>query len=357
MTGVAASGEPRLRTRSALRRWSGWRALVRLLGALAIASGAAAVVTQAAMDRHLRALRREPLPAVSPVDVVSQFHNAAPIRVSVSLGWRKTPYVTTVDDVLTDVRLWRRMRFDDWDVVANPTRDRALDAMLARYQDLLASPARWDAMTPQDWDLVPQPMRALAFIHMAQYWSGFYQVGAEFDLPRRAVASTLAAIVMTESWFEHRAVHVNEWGNRDLGLAQASDRARAVMERLAASGEVDVQFTDADYFDPWKATRFLAIWFGRLVQEGQGDLDLAIRAYHRGMPSARAGEGDVYLARVKQVRRRFIRNESATPAWTFLWYRDRDRIAEAWPWLGERPGVAFPFVPPWDRQRLRQSAF
>jgi hypothetical protein len=312
----------------------------------------AALITDRVVERQLAALASRPRPAVAPLDVASLFDDPEPTLIRISVGWARAPYVTSADAIRTDTRLWRLMRFDDWDRVPAPLRDQALSAMFARYEPILSDPSRWDAMTPRDWDLIPQPMRALAFIHMTQYWSGAYQVGGAFDLPRRAVASTLAAIAMTESWFEHRAVNVNQWGNRDLGLAQASDRVRERMRRLAARGDVDVMFEDDDYFDPWKATRFLAIWFGRLVDQTGGDLDMAIRAYHRGLRAARAGEGVGYLARVKALRRQFIRNDTAPPSWTYLWFRDRDRIATEWPWLGERPGVRFPFVPPWDRQRL-----
>ena len=246
-TGIALPGEARLHARRVGGRLaSAGRALVRLAAGLALAGALASLLTRSAIERHLSLLERQPDPAVRPLNISTLFDDPTPVRVSLSLGWSKTPYIAAADDVRNDVRLWRLMRFDDWDKVRNPLRERALASMLARYDGVLASPGRWDTMTPHDWDLVPQPMRALAFVHMTQYWSGFYQVGAAYDLPRRAVASTLAAIVMTESWFEHRAVHVNEWGNRDLGLAQASDHARAVMERLAASGDVDVRFTDED---------------------------------------------------------------------------------------------------------------
>jgi hypothetical protein len=332
--------------------WRVWRAFARLAVGVVLAAGVAALMADRAIEQRLAALAAEPLPAVRPIEVAGLFDDPRLTEVRISVGWSRTPYMTSVDEVRTDTRLWRRMRFGDWDTVPATLRDQALAAMFSRFSPVLSDPDRWDRMTADDWDRIPQPIRALAFIHMIQYWSGAYQVGAAFDLPRRAVASTMAAIMMTESWFEHRAVHVNQWGNRDLGLAQASDRVRDTIRRLASRHRIDVSFSDDDYFDPWKATRFLAIWFGRLTDEAAGDMDLAVRAYHRGMPAARRGLGADYLARVRELRGQFIRNQDAPPSWTFLWFRDRDRIATEWPWLGERPGVRYPFVPPWDRQRL-----
>lgn len=47
----------------------------------------------------------------------------------------------------------------------------------------------------------PQPIRAMAYIQMVKYWSGYYEVGTRFGLPRGTVTNTMNAIVMAESWF------------------------------------------------------------------------------------------------------------------------------------------------------------
>jgi hypothetical protein len=88
------------------------------------------------------------------------------------------------------------------------------------------------------------------------------------------------AIVMAESWFEHRASHTNPDGDRDIGLGGSSDYCRRTLQRVADEGVVDFTLREADYFDPWRATRVVAVWFELMLQEANGDLDLAIRSYH-----------------------------------------------------------------------------
>jgi hypothetical protein len=90
------------------------------------------------------------------------------------------------------------------------------------------------------------------------------------------------------------------------------------MRELYVQGSVDVLMADADYLDPWKATRFLALWMKVLLAESDGDLDRATRAYHRG--TARAGDalGTTYLSLVERRLHRFILNRDAPPAWSAL---------------------------------------
>ncbi len=294
------------------------RAAVWALAAASLVSTAGVPIARDVTDRWRRhVIAAAPLPPFVPLP--ARLWDQTPLQVTTTVAWQKIPTRATVDRVRHDSALWRRMFFDDFDRLPDSLRATALESMWRRYGGLVRAPSTWDRMTARDWDLVPQPIRAMAFVEMVRYWSGFYQTGQAYGLPRGTVTNTMAAVLMLESGFVHRAIAINTAGNRDLGLAQASDYTRTVLTRLHGEGRIDfAPASEADYEDPWQASRVLVLWFGLMLDETRGDLDIAIRAYNRGAPLARMGAGDDYLQLVVDRRRRYFRDETRSPTWAFL---------------------------------------
>jgi soluble lytic murein transglycosylase-like protein len=274
-----------------------------------------------------------PSPFVAPLNVYELLVDTTPVVVTVYAGGQYAPWRTTAHAIRTDVAMWRRMHLANWNSVPAGLRAEGLDALLAKYRSVLMNPQTWDRMTADDWDEVPQPVRTVAYRQMVGYWTGFYGIGRTYDLPPGLVTDYAAAIMMSESWFDHRAVRRDRSGNTDIGLAQASDFARARMSELYRLGLVDVEFATKDYFNPWSATRFAALWFGLLLDEASGHVDLAVRAYNRGIARAHDQRGSAYLAAVERRLHRFIRNNNAPTAWSHVWTRARAIESEEWPWM------------------------
>lgn len=278
--------------------------------------------------RALTEALHSPLPHAPELDLADALWDVTPVAITLWTPSLHVPATVTRDRLLTDPTLWRRMHLVNWNVVPSDLQRAGLDALLEHHADVLASPSRWDRMTAHDWDWIPQPARIVAYRRMVQYWSGYYGVGDAHGLPPGLVTQTLQAIVMSESWFEHRSQNVGFNGQRDFGLAQASEQARERMRDLYDAGVVDVRLEDADYFNPWAATRFVAIWVSLLLDDVGGDLDWAVRAYNRGVSRAFDERGDEYLAAVQRRLHRFIQNRDSSPAWSHVWSRGR-----AIPWV------------------------
>jgi hypothetical protein len=250
--------------------------------------------------------------------ILDSLIDRTPVRISTTVLWQKVPQVVTVHALLHDATVSRRMHFDDWDRLPRPLAERGMEAMIGRHASVLEGPARWTGMSTVDWDAVPQPVRAIAYLRMVWHWTEAERVGEEFGWRPRDLAPTIAAIVMAESWFEHRAINENRWGNRDLGLAQCSDHCRDTLAQMARAGEVPFALEEEQYFNPWFATRVATVWFQRELRRADGDIELAIRAYHRGQDQAWDDKGGVYLAGVLDRRARYILNTNAPASWEFL---------------------------------------
>lgn len=310
-------GDSQLRAPKRVRAWPATLAAIAL-----------AIVLTGAADRWLRVTTLGRIPS-TPLPGSRLFAEPTPLAITISAAGQRAPWVTTDQELRHSDAMWKRMHLVDWNGVPAALRAQGLDNMLRQYRHLLNNPSAWDGMTAHDWDAVPQPIRTVAYRRMVAYWSGFHDVGAEFGLAPAIVSQTLAAIVMSESWFDHRARSINRDGAWDVGLGQASPFARQRLRELQAMGVVNASLAEDDYYNPWMATRFVALWMRLMLEEANGDLDTAVRAYHRGSRDAADRLGAVYLATVQQRLDRYIRNADAPSAWDYIWRHAPELIEKA----------------------------
>ena len=258
-------------------------------------------------------------PAPRPLSVYDALADRRPLDVTVTRNWKKVRFESSADELTAAPSIWMEMHFGDWDRLPADVRKRGLARLRHRFINAVAGPVQWSTMTPTDWDAVPQPIRMVVFPLMIEWWVDHYALGAADGLSHRLMADTVSAIVMAESWFQHRADVVNEWGNRDVGLGQCSNRCRKDLARMAAAGLVEFAFSDDDYLNPWHATRAAVVWFGLELARAEGDVDLAIRAYHRGFNAAARGDGEEYGRNVRRLRHKYFSSTSPrSPTWQRL---------------------------------------
>ncbi|CAN5819273.1 hypothetical protein BH24ACI5_BH24ACI5_24670 [soil metagenome] len=289
----------------------------RRIGAL-LAAAALAAAAAGGLALHEFATARENPAVAPPPSLLRSVVDRRPVTITLTTPeWTKVREVVTVAELRSDRRLWRQMHVGDWDKIPEAIREPALRNMIGAYAPVFDDPGKWRQMSAADWDDVPQPVRAMAYLRMIWHWAAAERVGMEFGLQPSRVAHSIGAIVMAESWFEHRAVNQNEWG-RDLGLAQCSTFCQRIMAVMALTGMIRFAPSENDYFNPWLATRVATVWFKRELIRADGDVELAIRAYHRGIDAAMDKKGDVYLAGVLRLREQYVRGQTASASWRFL---------------------------------------
>jgi hypothetical protein len=247
------------------------------------------------------------------------FFDARLLDFTITEQWEKIRVQATAYAVETDATLWRKMHFEDWDTVPRPIRERGLSRMAQRYRSFVEGGApRWEKLEAVDWDAVPQPVRAMAFVRMARFWSAAYPTGRAYGLDSQLLDDTLPAILLAESWFEHRAAHTNADTTSDLGLGGCSEFCRNTLRRLQRAGRIDFAADDDAFTNPWVAIRAAAIWFSLMIVEADGNLDRAIAAYHAGIGRASSASAVDYARDVVRKRQRFVRNVASPPSWRIL---------------------------------------
>lgn len=283
-----------------------------------VSAGASLAVGAGAVNTYVEQLDRVPAPAVAPIDIRPLFFDLRPTAVVTTASWVKIPLTVERWQFLRDRAIWLRMHFEDWDELPEEARTEGLRRLLDEYGALATARRAWPRMSAYDWDYVPQPVRAMATVGMIEAWTAHYRPGETYGLDQALVLRTIKAIAMSESWYDHRAIYRNTDGSVDVGIGGASDFARRTMRRFYDTGWTDFSLSDDDYYNPWLASRWLVFWVALMIDEAEGDLELAVRAYNWGLGRAQRGAGEEYLAGVERRRRRYFEGPSNSPTWSTL---------------------------------------
>ena len=134
------------------------------------------------------------LPTMPPMRAPPLLFDMTPTRVRTTVEWQKVFVTVPRWDFLHDHMIWRRMQFEDWDVLPTDTRNSGLQRLLTRYGSLATDRHAWRTMTANDWDDVPQPARAMAIAGMIEYWIWHYDVGAHAGMDGPSAMSRLVLI-------------------------------------------------------------------------------------------------------------------------------------------------------------------
>ncbi len=172
-------------------------------------------------------------------------------------------------------------------------------------ENVVGSRSAWERMSAADWDKVPETRRKEAFLRMIDHSVDHYDVGHDEGLPKSLIKDVARSIAVKESGLDHRAVNPQ---TDDYGLMQLSPYARRKIEGWSSENAVDIRIKgNEDWFNPYTSAKAGVYWFSLMLEESEGDLNRAIRAYNVGIDRAKKGShrGFQYQRAVKSIMKNF----------------------------------------------------